>query len=155
MRYAGIDYGLSRTGLAISDPSERLVFPLCTLHLKDYATRSALLDAIALQIKEAQAEACVLGLPTPLEGPETLICRQIRNVSTRLFRRLELPMYFMNEALSSQEDWADLCAAGVKLGKRKAILDQQAAVRILESFLALDVRPKPISFADHAASLQG
>ncbi len=43
----------------------------------------------------------------------------------------------MPELLSSEEAWADLREAGVRVGKRKAVLDQQAAVRILASFLAL------------------
>ncbi|MBQ7585443.1 MAG: Holliday junction resolvase RuvX [Desulfovibrionaceae bacterium] len=136
MRYVGIDYGLSRTGLAISDEEERFVFPLATFSLKDYPSRKDLLDALAAKIIEAKAEACVMGLPLPLEGPETLICKQIRNVTKRLQRRIPLPFYFMNEALSSEEAWADLKESGLKWSKRRKVLDQQAAVRILESFLS-------------------
>ena len=43
----------------------------------------------------------------------------------------------MTEVLSSEEAWADLREAGLKVRKRKAVLDQQAAVRILSSFLSL------------------
>ncbi|MCR5814283.1 MAG: Holliday junction resolvase RuvX [Desulfovibrio sp.] len=136
MRVLGIDYGLERTGLAVSDPSGKVVFPLKTLRLADFGTRAALLDALADTIHNTDVEACVVGLPLPLEGEETLICRQIRNVTRRLMRRVMLPFYFMNEALTSYLAWEDLKQSGVKARKRRDVLDQQAAVRILQAFLA-------------------
>ena len=86
---------------------------------------------------QAGAEAVVMGLPLTLDGEESLTTRQIRNVTERLKRRVPLPFFFMMEALSSAEAWSDLREAGLKLSKRKAVLDQQAAVRILSSFLSL------------------
>ena len=43
----------------------------------------------------------------------------------------------MPEFLSSEEAWSDLREAGVRRPRRKDVLDQQAAVRILQSFLSL------------------
>ena len=103
-----------------------------------------MLKPIAERIAEAGAEAVVVGLPLTLDGEESLTTRQIRNVTERLKRRVPLPFFFMMEALSSQEAWSDLRDAGLKVRKRKAVLDQQAAVRILSSFLSLapqDRRP--------------
>ena len=121
MKFVGVDYGLARTGLAVSDPEGRLAFPLMTLRLEDFSDRKAF----------------VVGLPLTLDGEESLTTRQIRNVTERLKRRVSLPFFFMMEALSSQEAWSDLREAGLKMRKRKAVLDQQAAVRILSSFLSL------------------
>ena len=145
MRYAGIDYGLSRIGLAISDPTESLAFPLTTVHFADFPTRKEMLDHVAKLLLEAEAEALVIGYPKPLNGPETLICRQVLNVTKRLWRRLNLPCYLMNEALTSEQALDDLRACGVKPKMRKKILDQQAAVRILESFLSCPKRPEPLT----------
>ena len=144
MKFVGVDYGLARTGLAVSDPEGRLAFPLMTLRLEDFSDRKAFLAALAERIVEAGAEAVVVGLPLTLDGEESLTTRQVRNVTERLKRRVSLPFFFMMEALSSQEAWADLREAGLKVRKRKAVLDQQAAVRILSSFLSLapqDRRP--------------
>ena len=144
MKFVGVDYGLARTGLAVSDPEGRLAFPLMTLRLEDFSDRKAFLAALAERIVEAGAEAVVVGLPLTLDGEESLTTRQIRNVTERLKRRVSLPFFFMLEALSSQEAWSDLREAGLKMRKRKAVLDQQAAVRILSSFLSLapqDRRP--------------
>ena len=136
MRYAGIDYGLARTGLAVSDPEGRVAFPLATFRLADYAGRSALLDALAGRIREEGAGAVVMGLPLLLDGGESLTTRQVRNVTERLKRRLELPVYFMPELLSSEEAAQDLREAGLSREKARAVLDRQAAARILASFLA-------------------
>ena len=144
MKFVAVDYGLARTGLAASDPEGRLAFPLATLRLEDFTDRKAFLAALAERIAEAGAEAVVVGLPLTLDGEETMTTRQIRNVTERLTRRVPLPFFFMIEALSSEEAWADLREAGLKMRKRKAVLDQQAAVRILSSFLSLapqDRRP--------------
>ena len=136
MRYAGIDYGLARTGLAVSDPEGRVAFPLATFRLKDYAGRSALLDALAGRIREEGAGAVVMGLPLLMDGGESLTTRQVRNVTERLKRRLELPVYYMPELLSSEEAAQDLREAGLSRERARAVLDRQAAARILASFLA-------------------
>lgn len=135
MRFAGIDYGLARTGLAVSDPEGHLAFPVATFHLADFGGRSALLDALAGRILKEGAEAVVMGLPLCEDGSESLTTRQVRNVAGRLKRRLELPFYYMPELLSSVEAAQDLSACGLSRQKARAVLDQQAAVRILSSFL--------------------
>lgn len=132
-----MDYGLARTGLAVSDPDGRMAFPLATVRLQDYPDRKLFLAALAEKIIETGAEAVVVGLPLTQDGEESLTTRQVRNVTQRLKRRVPLPFYYMVEELSSEEAWADLREAGLKMRKRKAVLDQQAAVRILSSFLSL------------------
>jgi len=137
LKYVAVDYGLARAGLAVSDPEGRLAFPLLTLRLADHPDRKAFLAALAEQIHAAQAGAVVMGLPLLEDGSDSLTTRQVRNVTARLQRRVALPFYYMPELLSSEEAWADLREAGLARGKRRAVLDQQAAVRILASFLAL------------------
>ena len=132
-----MDYGLARTGLAVSDPDGRMAFPLATLRLQDYADRKLFLAALAEKILETGAEGVVMGLPLTQDGEESLITRQVRNVTQRLKRRVPLPFYFMSELLSSEAAERELREVG-RTGRRcKAVLDQQAAVRILESFLSL------------------
>ena len=133
----GVDYGLARTGLAVSDPEGRLAFPLTTLRLEEHAGRKEFLAALAARITAEAAGAVVMGLPLLDDGTDSLTTRQVRNITARLKRRLDLPVFYMPELLSSEEAWADRREAGVRVGKRKAVLDQQAAVRILASFLAL------------------
>ena len=133
----GVDYGLARTGLSVSDPEGRLAFPLTTLRLEDYADRKEFLAALVAGITAEGAGAVVMGLPELDDGTDSLTTRQVRNITGPLKRRLDLPVFYMPELLSSEEAWSDLREAGLKARKRKAVLDQQAAVRILASFLAL------------------
>jgi putative Holliday junction resolvase len=137
LKFVGVDYGLARVGLAVSDPEERIAFPLATLRLRDFTGRKALLAALADKITAQGAGGVVMGLPVLPDGGESLTTRQVRNVTERLKRRVALPVFFMSELLSSEEARADLKEAGLAPRRRKAVLDQQAAVRILASFLAL------------------
>jgi putative holliday junction resolvase len=142
VKYFCIDYGLARTGLAVSDPEGIMAFPRKTLELERLGSRKALLAALVEAVLAEGAQAVVLGLPLHKDGAESLTTRQVKNIAARLQRRLHehqpaLPLYFMPEFLSSEEAAADLAAAGLAPKQRKAVLDQQAAVRILESFLAL------------------
>ena len=115
----------------------RLAFPLVTLRLEEYPNRKDFLAALAARITAEKAEAVVMGLPLLDDGTDSLTTRQVRNVTERLKRRVDLPVFYMPELLSSEEAWSDLRDAGLTARKRKAVLDQQAAVRILASFLAL------------------
>ncbi|WP_297219141.1 Holliday junction resolvase RuvX [uncultured Desulfovibrio sp.] len=142
MKIVAIDYGLERTGLAACDDAGVLAYPLVTLRLADFADRKALLDALACRVRDEGAQAVVMGLPLLDDGTESLTTRQVRNVAQRLRRRLDLPFYWMPELLSSVEAEMDLREAGMKRHRRKAVLDQQAAVRILSSFLALPPRQR-------------
>jgi putative Holliday junction resolvase len=137
VKYVGIDYGLVRTGLAVSDPEGRMAFPLTTLSLRDFPDRKALLAVLAARIAEAGAAAVVMGLPLHADGSESETAKQVRNVTKRIRRRIALPVYFMPELLSSEEAFWDMRQAGVRADRLRAVLDQQAAVRILASFLSL------------------
>ena len=77
----------------------------------------------------------VVGLPLLADGSDSLTTRQIRNFVRKLLHRLPCPVYLMEEFLSSEEAAWDLEEAGLRRSRRKGVLDQQAAVRILESYL--------------------
>lgn len=135
--WLGVDYGLERWGVAISAPDENMVFPLCTLVLASFHNRAGMLNKLVELAMQHRVSGLVIGLPLHENGDENLTCSQVRNIVKRIKRRLpSLSFYFMPELLSSYEAAHDLRACGC-YGKRfKAALDQVAACRILESFLA-------------------
>ena len=102
--------------------------------VRDYAAARHLHMEIRLATME---EALPVARALLDDGTDSLTTRQVRNVTERLKRRVDLPVFYMPELLSSEEAWSDLRDAGLTARKRKAVLDQQAAVRILASFLAL------------------
>lgn len=135
--FMGIDYGLERSGLAISDSTGEIVVPLRTLALGEFGKRSLFLDGLAALIEKEKIGAVVWGWPLLEDGRESDMCVRVRNIAARLARRVPLPMYLMPEILSSREAESRLRARGLKPQKIKAALDQEAACLILRSFLNL------------------
>ena len=132
MRCLGIDFGLKRVGLAVSDPTGTLVSPYRTI---TRTTRDALFDELLEILQKESVAAIVIGLPLALDGQDTLTTRQVRNFAASLGRRTELPIHLMDERLSSALAEEELNAAGLRGQKRKAALDSQAAAVILRSWL--------------------
>ena len=130
MKFLGIDYGRARTGIAVTDASGHMAFPCCVL-CKD--TRRAFFAKLCALIAAEAPQAIVVGLPLPEGGGESLSTRQVRNFVQSLKRRVALPVYYMDELLSTYEAREQFREAGQRPAPGE--LDQQAAVRILESFL--------------------
>ncbi|WP_244963585.1 Holliday junction resolvase RuvX [Oceanidesulfovibrio marinus] len=148
MKYLAVDYGEKRVGLAVSDPAGTLAFPLKTLHNQG---KKALADELVQIMDEHGVDALVLGLPVPGQGlstqqalddmaqaplESTLVMRQIKNLAASLARRTDRPVLFEDETLSSFEAEEALRERGLSGQKLADVLDQQAAVRILETYLA-------------------
>ncbi len=136
MKLVGIDYGLERTGTAATDPDGILAYPLQTFELAREGNRKNLLASLAELVASEGAERVIIGLPLMPDGSESMTTRQVRNFAARLQHRVSCPCFFMNELLSSEEALADLRKTKMTRQKIKAVLDQQAAVRILESYLS-------------------
>ncbi|MBI4805614.1 MAG: Holliday junction resolvase RuvX [Desulfovibrio sp.] len=136
MRVLGIDFGLKRVGLALSDPGGSMAFPLKTVERTEKGGRDALFAELLEVVKNEGVEIVVVGWPAPAEGRDSLTARQAANFAASLARRVDVPVKLMDETLSSEEALDALRACGVKASRRKAALDQQAAVLILKSYLA-------------------
>lgn len=161
MKYIAFDYGEKRVGYAVSDALGSMAFPRGVV-LKN--TRDAFFADILLRLAEEQAEAIVIGLPRRLDGSESLTTRQVCNFAASLMRRVELPVYFVDEAYSSAEAEAMLRESGQKLYTKKGgrsgrngqssglksdgRIDSLAAARFLDSFLNLPEAAR-ISAADY------
>lgn len=115
-----------------------MAFPRCTICSPAGSTRNAFFAELLACINGEQPAALVVGLPLLDSGEDSLTTRQVRNFVERLKRRVELPVYYMPEFLSSYAAEACLEHAQMGAAHKKAVLDQQAAVCILESFLAED-----------------
>lgn len=133
MRLLGVDFGLKRVGLAVTDPGGAMAFPLATL---TRGTREALFAELAAVVEREGAQAVVVGWPAPARGRDSLIARQCENFARSLARRVSVPVSLVDETLSSAEAEDDLRRAGVRADRLGPALDQQAAVRILETYLS-------------------
>lgn len=133
MKLLGIDFGLKRVGLAVTDPAGTMAFPLATL---ERGGRDAMFQALIGVVAGEGVEGVVVGFPTPPDGQDSLTARQAVNFARSMARRVSVPVLLMDETLSSHAAEADLREAGVKRSRQRQALDQQAAVRILQSYLA-------------------
>jgi len=132
VRLLGIDYGLKRVGLAVADDSSSLAFPRPVL---ERTSNDALVAEIGRMATAEGIQAIVLGLPLALDGQDTDMARQVRNLAKRITAKTGLPVHLVDERLTSAEAQARLREAGVASRKTKGRLDSGAAVLILEAYL--------------------
>lgn len=132
-KYLAVDYGLKRVGLAVCNMRTGFVFPLCTL---DRSVKKTFFESFSAVLDEQKPTALILGLPLHEDGSPCITTSQVKNFAASLARRYPLPVYFEEELLSSFDAEHDMKAMGLSAKKIKEKVDQEAAVRILESFLA-------------------
>lgn len=130
MKYLAIDYGEKRTGIAVTDSGGTMAFPRTTVHK---TTNDAFWKEMLHILAEEEPQAVVVGMPRTRDGRDTLTIRQVRNFIDSLKRRCPLPVYIMDETLSSFE--AEEKLRETRSGKTG--LDSAAAAGILASFLEL------------------
>ena len=137
MRVLGIDYGMRRIGLALSDPTETIATPLDTL-IRRRGKRAPLskIESIAI---EKGAEHLVIGLPLNLEGNETEWSGEVRAFGASLSKRMNLQVSFVDERMTSVLAERTVRSIGLPKTKRenKARIDAAAAQLILQNWLDL------------------
>jgi putative Holliday junction resolvase len=136
-RLLGLDIGRKRIGLALYDPASGLVTGLDTLQRRAREEDLARLSRLAT---ERKAAAFVSGLPLNMDGTEGPQAAFVRDFCTRLERVSARPVHLQDERLTSAEVEERLRQAGWSLKKllaqkRQGVVDQLAAVAILEDFL--------------------
>ncbi|KLT72541.1 Holliday junction resolvase [Neisseria arctica] len=125
------DFGEARIGVAEGDAEVGIVHPLVTVSGDSNAAK---FDEIARLIKEWQPVQLVVGLPTHSDGTEHELTRLSRKFGHRLHGRFKLPVYWVDERMSSLYAESLLAEAQVFGRKQKAVLDQVAAQAILQGF---------------------
>ena len=131
MRVLGVDFGLRRIGLALSDEGGVLASPLRSLSIASVREAPA---AVATAAREAGAEAVVVGAPLGLEGEEARPeVRRVRRFATALRRATGLRVHVVDESLSTREAEEKMGARG--WATRDEALHAAAAAVILQRWL--------------------
>lgn len=134
----GFDFGTQRIGVAFGQSVSGSARPLCVLKARDGIPDWS---AIAELIEKWQPDACVVGLPYNLDGSDSeLLARSIK-FGNRLHGRFGLPVYGMDERLSSTAAIEQVRAEGG--GGKDTPIDHIAARIILENWLAELARQMP------------
>jgi putative Holliday junction resolvase len=132
-RRLGIDVGSVRIGVAACDPDGILATPVETVrrdrsgrHVRRLAELAAELDAVEV----------VVGLPRTLADRTGRSAQDAIELSEALARRIApIPVRLADERLTTVSAERSLRAAGVRASEQRAVIDQVAAVGILQSWL--------------------
>jgi putative Holliday junction resolvase len=128
----GLDLGSKTIGVAASDPDRRLAAPVETVRRTSFTADAARLIALAAARKAA---GFVLGLPINMDGSEGPRAQSTRAFARNLAGRTELPIALWDERLSTSAVERELIAANASRMARAAVVDQHAAVFILQGAL--------------------
>lgn len=132
MRILGIDYGLKRTGIAISDPMGWSAQGIGTIEFNNEQEFIAMLTQI---INEREVEKIVVGLPRNMDGSIGRQAIAAEEFGKKLGELFNIPIVMWDERMSSMEAHRALSMQKVTLQKRKKLVDRIAAQLILQSYL--------------------
>jgi putative holliday junction resolvase len=135
----GVDVGSVRVGVALCDPDGILATPLVTLSrdLKsdDDGVPSDISD-LARLVEEHEVIEVVLGLPVSLSGRDGPAAAGARLYAGRLAAAIEpVPVRLADERMSTVVASRRLAERGVRGRRQRAVVDQAAAVEILQGWL--------------------
>ena len=128
----GLDLGTKTIGVSASDPDRRLATGVETIERKTFTLDAKRLLALA---QERRTVGFVLGLPINMDGSEGPRAQSTRAFARNLAKLTELPIALWDERLSTAAVERDLIAADVSRAKRAAVIDQHAAIFILQGAL--------------------
>jgi putative Holliday junction resolvase len=133
-RIMAIDFGSKRIGLAVTDELGMTAQGLPTLHRTNKRND---FDQLRRTIKQYTVAEIVLGLPLRMSGEAGIQAEKVEAFAEELRTRFKLPVYLFDERLTSVEANRVLDEADVGSRNRKNVVDQLAAVLILQAFMEM------------------
>ncbi len=132
-RIVGIDWGATRTGVAVADASREFVFTRPVI----VASRAgADLPRVVVELARAEnAVGIVVGLPLYADGTESDTTARVRNFINALANQTDLPICTIDESYSSISAQDDM--GRIRRDDIKQKLDSESARVILENAIAL------------------
>ena len=128
----GIDHGEARIGIAATDDFGILAHPVETIDCVSVDP----IGRIAKLVEIRGIRTLVVGLPLRIDGSEGDAARRVRAFAEKLRDRLpEVPLVFIDESFTTASAAAKLQEAGRNARRQKAVIDQAAAVEILNAWM--------------------
>jgi len=131
-KIVAIDFGLKRTGLAITDQNAIIASPLTTVD------SSTLMDFLIQLTSKESISTMVLGFPTRLDGSDTHITENVRLLKDVLTKQFpQCSILLQDERFSSSRAMETIHLVGKKKQmKQKSLVDKLAATLILQDYLS-------------------
>ncbi len=134
MRSIGLDLGSKTVGIAVSDALGMLARPVKTIRFPedDYETA---LKMVIDEIKENEADKVILGLPKHMNGDIGIRGEISLMFKDMLMEKIDNEIILWDERLTTRSAERMLINANMRRDKRKKVIDQAAAVGILQGYL--------------------
>lgn len=129
-----IDFGLKRTGLAITDESKLFAFGLETVE------SNKLMDYLIALFKKERIETIVLGEPKRLDGSDAHVTQNVHLLKEALEKQfVGVPVVLQDERFTSKMAFDAMLAGGLKKKQRqdKGMIDKVSATIILQEYLGI------------------
>ena len=123
----GLDWGQARIGVAACDRDGVLCYPVETI-----ATAQTPLRRVQTLCDEYEPIEIVLGMPIDLRGQQGLAAQAMLDVANELASAVSVPVRLVDERMTSASAHRQLAEAGRSSRRRRNVIDQAAAVAILE-----------------------
>jgi putative Holliday junction resolvase len=135
----GVDVGQVRVGVAVCDPDGILASPLVTLRRDPESGDDGVppdISELARLVEEHEAVEVVVGLPVSLSGNQGPAARGARAYAEKLAAAVApVPVRLADERMSTVLATRRLAERGVRGKRQRAVVDQAAAVEILQGWL--------------------
>ncbi len=131
----GFDFGTKRIGVAVGQCITRNARPLVTLSAKEGKLLVDALMKLEKLMQTWQPDAFVVGIPLNMDGTEQPVTQAARVFAEWLHKKFALPVYEMDERLSTRDARAHIFATGGYRALQKAKVDSHAAQIILQNWL--------------------
>lgn len=128
-RCLGVDVGVKRVGLALSDPLGLTATPLVVVE------RAVALEEITRLAQIHEVGTIVVGLPTRLGGGEGTSAVDARSLGDQLAQATKAEIVYLDERFTSRMAESALLESGMKRRERKDTIDKVAAAIILQDYL--------------------
>ncbi|MDP9040824.1 MAG: Holliday junction resolvase RuvX [Bacteroidota bacterium] len=132
-RIIAIDYGLKRTGIAVTDPLQIIASALTTI------SSARIFTFLEEYFKKENVELILIGDPRNLDDTPTNLSADVHRIIQILKKKFpEVPVKMVDERFSSVMASRAMLAMGMKKSKRRAkgIVDQIAATMMLQEYLS-------------------
>ena len=131
-RIIGLDWGARRCGVAISDETRDFVFVRPQINVKN---SDDLINAVIHMCRDEGVVGIVIGLPLYSDGTDSETTVLVQNFATSLSEKINLPIIFIEENLTSHSAQEEMGRANIN--KIKSELDSLSARIILENAISL------------------
>ncbi len=132
MRILAIDYGMARTGIALSDPTGLIASPYQVIPSRNY---EKLLLAMEETLKETNPDKVILGYPGRTDGAKSEMCERVERFQGELKNRFGIEAELVDEKYTTVIASQMLHAGGIKSKEQRKNIDAAAAAVLLQGYL--------------------